>query len=88
MKIKTKINKIGRNSKKQKGFINPPIYKGSTIVFENFNQYKNEKNIYEALYGLNRTQISKFFGLAACNIKEKKENIKIENTTPFQYQMY
>ena len=38
------------------------------------------------LIALNRTQISKFFGLAACNIKEKKENIKIENTTPIQYQ--
>jgi len=70
MKIKTKINKIGRNSKKQKGFINPPIYKGSTIVFENFNQYKNEKNIYEALYGLNRTPISDIFENAISRLYE------------------
>ena len=46
MKIKTQINKYGRNSKKQKGFINPPIYKRSTIVFENFKQYKKENSIY------------------------------------------
>ncbi len=70
MKIKTKINKIGRNSKKQKGFVNPPIYKGSTIVFENFNQYKNEKNIYEALYGLNRTPISDIFEDAISKLYE------------------
>tara|TARA_B100000686_G_scaffold350379_1_gene446203 strand:+ start:2486 stop:3640 length:1155 start_codon:yes stop_codon:yes gene_type:complete len=70
MKIKTKINKIGRNSKKQKGFINPPIHKGSTIVFENFNQYKNEKNIYEALYGLNRTPISDIFENAISRLYE------------------
>ncbi|MBI28369.1 MAG: cystathionine beta-lyase [Pelagibacteraceae bacterium] len=61
MKIKTQINKIGRNSKKQKGFINPPIYKGSTIVFNNFKQYKKDLNIYEGLYGLNRTPLSDSF---------------------------
>ena len=55
MKIKTQINKLGRNSKDQKGFINPPIYKGSTIIFKNYKQYKKEKSIYEGLYGLNRT---------------------------------
>ena len=55
MKIKTQINKLGRNSKDQKGFINPPIYKGSTIIFKNYKQYRKEKNIYEGLYGLNRT---------------------------------
>ena len=70
MKIKTQINKLGRNSKKQKGFINPPIHKGSTIVFENFNQYKNEKNIYEALYGLNRTPISDIFENAISRLYE------------------
>ena len=55
MKIKTQINTLGRNSKNQKCFINPPIYKGSTIIFKNYKQYKKEKSIYEGLYGLNRT---------------------------------
>ncbi len=61
MKIKTQINKLGRNSKKQKGFINPPIYKGSTIIFNNFKQYKKEKSVYQGLYGLNRTPNSDIF---------------------------
>ena len=61
MKIKTQINKLGRNSKKQKGFINPPIYKGSTIIFNNFKQYKKEKSTYQGLYGLNRTPNSDIF---------------------------
>ena len=45
MKIKTKLIKLGRNSKKNKGFINPGIYKGSTILFENYKEYlKDLKN--------------------------------------------
>ena len=36
MKIKTKLTKIGRDPKKSKGYVNPPIYKGSTIIFDNF----------------------------------------------------
>jgi hypothetical protein len=32
MKINTKLTKISRNIKKQKGFINPGIYKGSTMI--------------------------------------------------------
>ena len=39
MKLKTKLTKIGRNPKKNKGYINPPIFKGSTIIFDNFNSY-------------------------------------------------
>jgi Cystathionine beta-lyases/cystathionine gamma-synthases len=39
MKIKTKLTKIGRDPKKQEGFINPGIYKGSTMVFNNFKDY-------------------------------------------------
>ena len=58
MKIKTLINKLGRDSKKQKGFINHPIYKGSTIVFKDYKTYKKEKNMYQALYGLNKTPLS------------------------------
>ena len=36
MKLKTKLTKLGRNPIKQKGFINPGIYKGSTMVFKSF----------------------------------------------------
>jgi len=61
MKIKTQINKLGRNSKNQKGFINPPIYKGSTIIFKNYKQYKKENSTSLGLYGLNRTPNSDVF---------------------------
>ena len=55
MRIKTKLNRFGRNSKKQKGFVNTPIYKGSTIIFDSFDKYLkdiSDKNN-ESLYGLN-----------------------------------
>jgi cystathionine beta-lyase/cystathionine gamma-synthase len=42
MKIKTKLIKIGRDPKKQKGFINPGIYKGSTMIFNNFKDYTDD----------------------------------------------
>ena len=39
MKIKTKLTKVGRDSKKNEGFVNPPIFKGSTIIFDSFKSY-------------------------------------------------
>ena len=60
MRIKTKLNRFGRNSKKQKGFVNTPIYKGSTIIFDSFDKYLkdiSDKNN-ESLYGLNSTPLS------------------------------
>ena len=56
MNIKTKLTKLGRDPKKQKGFINPGIYKGSTMIFDNFNHYlKDLKNNDDrkTLYGIN-----------------------------------
>ena len=44
MKIDTKLTKISRNVKKQKGFINPGIYKGSTMFFDTFEDYLNDIN--------------------------------------------
>ncbi len=44
MKFKTKLTKIGRDIKDNKGFINPPIYKGSTIIFENFKLYLKDRD--------------------------------------------
>ena len=42
MKINTKLTKVSRDVKKQKGFINPGIYKGSTMIFETFEDYIND----------------------------------------------
>jgi len=56
MNIKSKLIQLGRNPKKQKRFINPGIYKGSTMIFDNFNHYlKDIKNNDDrkTLYGIN-----------------------------------
>ena len=56
MDIKSKLIKIGRDPKKQKGFVNPGIYKGSTMIFDNFKEYlKDIKNNDDrkTLYGIN-----------------------------------
>ena len=42
MKINTKLTKVSRNVKKQQGFINPCIYKGSTMIFNTFEDYIND----------------------------------------------
>ena len=57
MKINTKLTKISRNVKKQRGFINPGIYKGSTMIFNTFEDYINDiKNDDDrsTLYGINK----------------------------------
>ena len=57
MKIDTKLTKVSRNTKQQKGFINPGIYKGSTMIFNSFQDYINDiKNDDDrsTLYGINK----------------------------------
>ena len=44
MKLKTKLTKIGRDPKKNKGYVNPPIYKGSTIIFNDFISYIKDRD--------------------------------------------
>ncbi len=44
MKIKTKLTKLGRNPFNNKGFVNPPIYKGSTILFKDFKSYIQDRD--------------------------------------------
>lgn len=56
MKLKTKLTKLGRKPRENKGFVNPPIYKGSTIIFDNFKSYikdrdKNDDNEFSK-YGI------------------------------------
>jgi len=56
MYIKTKLTKIGRDPKKNKGFVNPGIYKGSTIIFNDFKSYINDRDRKDddtAYYGIN-----------------------------------
>ncbi len=62
MKIKTKLTKIGRNPHKQKGFINPGTYKGSTMIFNSYQDYLNDiKNADDrrTFYGINQNPFHK-----------------------------
>ena len=62
MKIKTKLTKLGRDPLKQKGFINPGTYKGSTMIFNNFRDYLNDiKNADDrkTYYGINKNPFHK-----------------------------
>ena len=62
MKIKTKLTKIGRDPLKQKGFINPGTYKGSTMIFSSFKEYLNDiKNADDrrTYYGINQNPFHK-----------------------------
>jgi cysteine-S-conjugate beta-lyase len=62
MDIKTKLTKIGRDPKKQKRFINPGIYKGSTMVFDNFKHYLKDldnNDDRKTLYGINTNPSNK-----------------------------
>ena len=55
MKLKTKLTKIGRDPKKNKGYVNPAIYKGSTIIFNDFISYikdRDEKEDDKSHYGI------------------------------------
>ena len=55
MNIKTKLTKIGRDPKKNKGYINPGIYKGSTLIFNDFKSYIKDRDRKDdvAYYGIN-----------------------------------
>ena len=60
MNLKTKLTKIGRDPKKNKGFLNPGIYKGSTIIFDDYKSYFNDvnrKTDASALYGINNNPL-------------------------------
>ena len=60
MNLKTKLTKIGRDPKKNEGFLNPGIYKGSTIIFDDYKSYFNDvnrKTDASALYGINNNPL-------------------------------
>ena len=43
MKKNTLISTAGRNPKKNNGFVNPPVYRGSTILSATLEEYKNKR---------------------------------------------
>ena len=47
--ISTRLTRLGRNTAKQAGFVNAPVYRGSTVVFPTFDDLENHRA--EFVYG-------------------------------------
>ena len=78
MKISTKLTKIGRDPKRQKGFINPGIYKGSTMIFRNFNEYIRDikrKDDDSRLYGIKSNPSQKELENAITSLYKTKDTV-------------
>ena len=79
MKIKTKLTKIGRDPKKYKGYINPPIFKGSTIIFDDFKSYlidrdKNDDNE-NSKYGIQFNPTTEIFEKSITNLYDASDTV-------------
>lgn len=50
--IETRLNRLGRHHEDQCGFVNPPIYHGSTVIFKTFDQLEsNERRFMYGTFG-------------------------------------
>ena len=79
MKLKTKLTKIGRDPKKYKGYINPPIFKGSTIIFDDFKSYlidrdKNDDNE-NSKYGIQFNPTTEIFEKSITNLYDASDTV-------------
>ena len=78
MNMKTKLTKIGRDPKKNKGFLNPGIYKGSTIIFDDYKSYFNDvnrKTDASALYGINNNPLIEKLEKALTNLYKAHDTV-------------
>ena len=78
MDKKTKLTKIGRNPKENKGYVNPPIYKGSTIIFDNFKKYildKNKSDDEYSNYGIQFNPTTENFEKAITSLYEADDTV-------------
>ena len=79
MKKGTILTKVGRNTKRDKGYINPPIYKGSTIVFDSFRKYLNDRDKvddgHNSLYGIQYNPTAENFEKAISELYEAEDTV-------------
>lgn len=54
-KLATKLTRLGRNPAEQHGFVNTPIYRGSTVIFKTFDDIENDRA--EFTYGTHGTPL-------------------------------
>lgn len=43
LKLSTRLTQLGRNTKEQQGFVNGPVYRGSTVVFDTVDDLENNR---------------------------------------------
>lgn len=43
LKLSTRLTQLGRNTKEQRGFVNSPVYRGSTVVFDTVEDLENNR---------------------------------------------
>jgi len=43
LKLSTRLTQLGRNTKEQHGFVNSPVYRGSTVVFDTVEDLENNR---------------------------------------------
>lgn len=43
LKLSTRLTQLGRNTKQQHGFVNSPVYRGSTVVFDTVEDLENNR---------------------------------------------
>lgn len=43
LKLSTRLTQLGRNTKEQLGFVNSPVYRGSTVVFDTVEDLENSR---------------------------------------------
>lgn len=43
LKLSTRLTQLGRNTKEQHGFVNSPVYRGSTVVFDTVEDLENSR---------------------------------------------
>lgn len=44
--ISTQITQLGRNPQEQTGFVNTPIYRGSTVIFNTVDDIVNNRAVF------------------------------------------
>jgi len=77
--IRTALTTVGRDTKDQKGFINPPIYKGSTVLFEDVAALKANNATYT--YGRHATPTSRAFCDAMTELECGDDTLLTESGT-------
>lgn len=68
LKNSTKLSHLGRNAEKQDGFVNPPVYRGSTMLFSSLKELKDPPLGYG--YGRNGSPAQTHLAKLMCELEQ------------------